>query len=76
MKNSKMSDILNKLHLTAPVQRDNKQRPAFIPESVKNRVKYDKTDPNRRILARDLEEMGGGAGVFNVDLKSLSSLCF
>ena len=70
MKSNKMSEAINKLHLTQPMQRDEKQRPAFIPEQVKNRVKYDVNDPGRRKLERDIELEQGGAGVYNVDLKS------
>jgi nucleolar GTP-binding protein len=40
----------------------------FIPPAVKNLKKYDKNDPERRKLARDVEEENGGAGVYNVDL--------
>ena len=44
---------------------------------MKNRVPYDPNDPNRRKLERDLEAENGGAGVYNVDLKSnLSSIIF
>jgi nucleolar GTP-binding protein len=42
----------------------------FIPDGVKGRKKYDKTDPERRRLARDEEEENGGAGVFNVDMRA------
>lgn len=45
-------------------------RETFIPDAVKNLRKFDKTDPERRILARDVEFENGGAGVFNVDLKA------
>lgn len=44
-------------------------RESFIPEAILSRKKYDKNDPNRPLLARDVEEANGGAGVFNVDLK-------
>jgi len=44
-------------------------RETFIPEAVKILKKYDKDDPERRKLARDIEAEQGGAGVFNVDLK-------
>lgn len=75
MKNStKVQSILNKLHLTQPMQRDEKARPVFIPEGAKNKVKYDKNDPNRRKLARDVELENGGAGVFNVNLKGKSTM--
>ena len=69
MKGSKVSNILNKLHLATPAQRDAKERPIYVPEGAKNRVVYDAQDPNRPKLARDIEFENGGAGVFNVDLK-------
>ncbi|KAJ3064331.1 Nucleolar GTP-binding protein 1, partial [Rhizoclosmatium hyalinum] len=47
------------------------ERPVSIPEGALQRAKYDKMDPNRRKLEVDLEVEGGGAGVFNVDLKKL-----
>lgn len=67
----RMAGVINKLHLTTPVVRDEKARPAFIPESVKTRVKYDAKDPNRRVLERDLESEAGGAGVYSFDMKSI-----
>jgi nucleolar GTP-binding protein len=69
MKGTKVTSVLNKLHLAQPAARDDKARPACVPESAMERVKYDPNDPNRRKLARDLEVENGGAGVFNVDLK-------
>jgi len=72
MRGSKVNSVLNKLHLTEPSQRDDKARPAFIPEGVKNRVKYVATDPMRRKLERDLEAENGGAGSYSVDLNSMS----
>lgn len=70
LKSSKVAEHMNRLHLAQPQPRDDRERPAFIPEEAKNRVKYDKEDPERRRVERDLEVEGGGAGVFNVDLKS------
>jgi len=34
MKGKKVNDVLNRLHLAIPAARDNKDRPAFIPDSV------------------------------------------
>lgn len=69
MKASKINDVLNRLHLSMPKPRDNLERPAFIPEGFESRVRYDSQDPNRRVLERDLEAAGGGAGVYNIDLR-------
>lgn len=65
----KINDVLNKLHLAIPRARDEVQRPAFIPEAVKLRKRYDPTDPERIKLERDLEQENGGAGVYSIDLK-------
>ncbi|KAJ9053072.1 Nucleolar GTP-binding protein 1, variant 2 [Entomophthora muscae] len=69
LKGHKIGDILNKLHLAMPQQRDNTERLPVIPEGVNDRVKFDLADPNRPRLERDLELENGGAGVYNVDLK-------
>lgn len=69
LKGNKVNGILNKLHLAQPSQRDTKERPAYVPEAVKHKVKQDPLDPNRRKLAKEIEIENGGAGVFNVDLK-------
>ncbi|KAG9246540.1 nucleolar GTP-binding protein-like protein [Calycina marina] len=63
----RLGDVLTRIHVARPM--DGKVLPTFIPEAVKQMRKYDKTDPERRKLARDLEEEEGGAGVYNVDLK-------
>lgn len=68
MRSQKMSDVLNKLHLAEPTSRDERTRPAFIPESVlKKRAENEAT--SERKLARDIELENGGAGVYNVNLK-------
>jgi nucleolar GTP-binding protein len=63
----RLGDVLTRIHVARPM--DGIVREAFIPEAVKQMKKYDKNDPERRKLARDLEEENGGAGVYNVDLK-------
>ena len=45
----------------------------FIPDAVKGRKKYDKEDPERRRLERDIEAEEGCAGVYNINLKSVSA---
>ncbi|KAI8812044.1 P-loop containing nucleoside triphosphate hydrolase protein [Cladochytrium replicatum] len=74
LSSGRIVDNINRLHLAVPTQRDNVERPAFIPDAAKNRVKYDANDPNRRRLERDLEKEQGGAGVYNVDLKKVYML--
>jgi nucleolar GTP-binding protein len=63
----RLGDVLTRIHVARPM--DGVVREPFIPEAVKNLKKYDKNDPNRKRLARDIEEEEGGAGVYNVDLK-------
>jgi nucleolar GTP-binding protein len=69
MKGNKINDVINKIHLAVPQQRDNVARLPNIPVDVSTRVKYDPNDPNRRMLEKDLEVENGGAGVYNVNLK-------
>lgn len=69
LKGQKIHSVLNKLHVAQPVPRDNKERVACIPAGALNRVKYDKNDPGRIKLERDIEVENGGAGVYNVDLR-------
>lgn len=63
----RLGDVLNRIHVARPM--DGVVREPFIPEAVKNLRKFDKDDPERPKLARDIEEENGGAGVYNVDLK-------
>lgn len=69
LKTNKAKDILNRIHLAQPEKRDEVERPPFFPEQLRNRVKYDKDDPNRRRIERDLQEEQGGAGVYDVDIQ-------
>jgi nucleolar GTP-binding protein len=69
MRSQKISDVLNKLHLAEPTSRDERTRPAFIPEAVlKKRVENNNVETERK-LARDVELENGGAGVYNINLK-------
>lgn len=63
----RLSDVLRRIHVAQPM--GGITRETFIPDAAKNRVKYDKEDPNRITLMRDIEEDNGGAGVFNINLK-------
>lgn len=65
--NSRLGDVLARIHVARPL--DGVVRETYIPEAVKQIKKYDKNDPERRKLARDIEEEAGGAGVYNIDLK-------
>lgn len=65
----RIRDVLHRLHLTTPQARDDRLRPAFIPQAVLDR-RSSKRAEAARPLARDIEVAGGGAGVYNVDLRS------
>lgn len=66
---ARVNNVLNKIHVAKPQQRDDVERLPYIPDAVKQLAKYDINDPNRRQLARDIEAENGGAGVFNINLK-------
>ncbi|BAE59934.1 P-loop containing nucleoside triphosphate hydrolase protein [Aspergillus flavus] len=68
----RLGDVLARIHVAQPM--GGVQRETFIPEAVKNLQKYDKNDPNRKKLERDIEEENGGAGVYNIDLKKTYDL--
>ncbi|XP_055520720.1 nucleolar GTP-binding protein 1 [Leucoraja erinacea] len=58
MKGRKVNDLLNRLHLAVPSKRDQKERPAWIPEGATTRRKMEVDGPKRK-SERDLElEMG------------------
>ncbi|KAJ7719610.1 P-loop containing nucleoside triphosphate hydrolase protein [Mycena olivaceomarginata] len=55
--------------ISSPKPRDDLVRAPCIPDAVKERKKYDKNDPERRTLQRDIELVEGGAGVYNINLR-------
>lgn len=63
----RLGDLLTRIHVAQPL--GGILREAYIPEAVKRLKRYDKTDPDRIRLARDIEGENGGAGVYNVNLK-------
>ena len=63
----RLGDLLRRIHVAQPM--GGIVREAYIPEEVLTKAKYDKEDPNRPKLARDIEEENGGAGVYNINLK-------
>ncbi|ORY63144.1 nucleolar GTP-binding protein [Pseudomassariella vexata] len=64
----RLADVMSRIHVATPAH--GAIRETFIPEAILNKKPYDKNDPERRKLARDIEEEQGGAGVFNVDLRA------
>ncbi|KAF2877382.1 P-loop containing nucleoside triphosphate hydrolase protein [Massariosphaeria phaeospora] len=63
----RMADLLKRIHVAQPL--GGVVREAFIPEAVKNKAKYDKEDPERTRLERDVEEENGGPGVYNLNMR-------
>jgi nucleolar GTP-binding protein len=63
----RLGDLLRRIHVAQPM--GGVTRELFIPEEVKRKIKFDKNDPNRPKLERDLEEENGGPGVYNINLK-------
>ena len=70
LKGSKINSIINRIHVAQPKARDDVVREAFIPDAAKARKKFDKNDPDRRRLEKDIEEEEGGAGVYNINIRS------
>ncbi|KAM0752608.1 P-loop containing nucleoside triphosphate hydrolase protein [Meredithblackwellia eburnea MCA 4105] len=68
-KTKRVENVANRVRVAVPAPRDGVKREPFIPEKVLTRKKYDKEDPERRMLERDLEEENGGAGAYSVDMK-------
>ncbi|KAI2473074.1 nucleolar GTP-binding protein [Annulohypoxylon bovei var. microspora] len=64
----RLADVMTRIHVAQPMGGATQE--TFIPDAVKELKKYDKDDPERRKLARDVEAENGGAGVFNVDLRA------
>jgi nucleolar GTP-binding protein len=80
IKGSKINTIINRIHVAQPKARDDLVRAPFIPDAAKEKKKYDKNDPDRRKLLKDIEVEEGGAGVFNINIKrelqNFSPSCF
>ncbi|KAL3469224.1 P-loop containing nucleoside triphosphate hydrolase protein [Aspergillus californicus] len=68
----RLGDVLARIHVAKPM--GGETRETFIPDAIKELKKYDKNDPNRKKLERDIEEENGGAGVYNIDLKKTYTL--
>lgn len=76
MKGSKINSIINRIHVAQPKPRDDVVRAPCIPEGVRERKKYDKNDPERRKLKRDVELEEGGPGVYNINMKGTIAVFF
>ena len=63
----RLGDVLRRIHVAQPI--GGILREPFIPEAALNKMRFDKDDPARPKLMREIEEENGGAGVFNINLK-------
>jgi nucleolar GTP-binding protein len=63
----RLGDVLRRIHVAQPL--GGIVREPFIPEAALTKKKYDKDDPDRPKLMRDIENENGGPGVFNIYLK-------
>lgn len=63
----RLGELLRRIHVAQPL--GGVTRETFIPEAALNKKKYDKDDPDRPLLERDLEAEDGGAGVYNLDMR-------
>jgi len=69
LKGTKINSVINRIHVAQPKARDDVVREPFIPEAAKERQKYDREDPMRRRLEKDIEAEEGGPGVYNINLR-------
>lgn len=74
LKGTKINSVINRIHVAQPKARDEVVRAPFIPEVVREKKKYDKNDPERKRLAKDIELEEGGPGVYNINMKRESLL--
>jgi nucleolar GTP-binding protein len=70
----RLGDLLSRIHVARPLEGSVSE--TYIPEAIRNGThkKYDAIDPTRPKMERDLEEEGGGAGVYNIDMKKFFDL--
>ncbi|KAN0091376.1 P-loop containing nucleoside triphosphate hydrolase protein [Tylopilus felleus] len=70
LKGSKINSVINRIHVAQPMPRDDVVRAPCIPDTVKERKKYDKNDPNRKKLLHDIEQEEEYEGIFSINLKT------
>lgn len=72
MKSKKLNDCLNRFHVAIPKPRDQKERPACIPQAVleaRAKKAEQAAEKEKRKLEKDLEDDNGGAGVYSASLR-------
>jgi len=68
---NKLKKVAHRIFVAKPQKRDSKARPAFIPASVqaKREANAMETDDQSITTTKDLEEVAGGHGLYNIDLR-------
>lgn len=69
----RISDVLNRIHVAQPKQRDATARPPVIPPGVAE-ARARRAAGERKKLQRDYQEEAGGAGVYSMDMRQLYDL--
>ncbi|KAB2093753.1 hypothetical protein ES319_A02G114300v1 [Gossypium barbadense] len=69
MKSKKINDCLNRFHVALPKARDQKERPACIPQAVLEAKAKQAAEKEKRKTEKELEDENGGAGVYSASLR-------
>ncbi|KAG7672340.1 hypothetical protein Ndes2437B_g02294 [Nannochloris sp. 'desiccata'] len=73
LKGRRATDVVGRIHVSVPKQRDTVARPPVIPKGlVEARARRDAGE--RRKTEKDLQEENGGAGVYSQDMRKLWDL--
>jgi nucleolar GTP-binding protein len=62
-------EIVNGMHISTPIARDNVSRPPIIPQSVQERVQVGDSLQTARKLQKEIMQERGGAGVYSCDFR-------
>lgn len=73
LKGKELESILSRVALSLPKARDDRERPAFIPDSIL-RHRAQGNDDVAMITERMLEDLNGGSGVYQPDFKKFYEL--
>eukprot|EP01062_Namystynia_karyoxenos_P021859 TRINITY_DN1833_c0_g1_i1.p1 TRINITY_DN1833_c0_g1~~TRINITY_DN1833_c0_g1_i1.p1 ORF type:complete len:650 (+),score=299.33 TRINITY_DN1833_c0_g1_i1:130-2079(+) len=71
VRGKKYHDVENRIYCAVPEKRDEKEREVFIPDSVRKakEAQAQGAELPKRRTERDLEAVGGGPGVYSMDLR-------
>ena len=73
LKGKRIGDVVNRIHVALPKQRDHISRPPVIPRAVAE-TRARRAAGELRKTERDLQEENGGAGVYIADMRKLYDL--